>query len=183
MNTLVSLSAEKTAILSVANAWGRRRLEMSPISLQLSGQPVRTVTSLRVLGLEISSSGSAALWLRSARQQAGQMLHLIRRMSQKAGGSCFKIARLLVRSILRFDGGLFITQKTTYKGYIQEEVPKSMTAGGPPIKQASTSKSFNKQWLQYYVETDKTYITKLRLHNQSKKQTKHVINANKMNSN
>lgn len=97
----LSLSVEKTAILAVANAWGRRRLAMSPISLQLSGQPVRTATSLHVLGLEVSSSGSAALWLRAARQQAGQMLHLIRRISQKSGGSCFKMARILLRSILR----------------------------------------------------------------------------------
>lgn len=56
----LTLSQEKTAALTVANAWGRRSLAVSPIVLQLNGTAIPIVGHLLVLGLEISVAGSAA---------------------------------------------------------------------------------------------------------------------------
>lgn len=97
----LTLSPNKTALLTVANAWGRRRLATSPIRLSVQGTPIPTASTLRVLGLDITATGSAKPWIRSAKHQASQSLHLFRRMSQKAGGAASKMARMLVRAILQ----------------------------------------------------------------------------------
>ncbi|KAH7981784.1 hypothetical protein HPB52_001094 [Rhipicephalus sanguineus] len=56
---------------------------------------------LRILGVVITANGSAKAWIREIKQQAHQVLHLIRRISSKAGGARTKIARLLVRAVLQ----------------------------------------------------------------------------------
>ncbi|KAH7943494.1 hypothetical protein HPB52_009150 [Rhipicephalus sanguineus] len=97
----LTLSTDKTLYMSVANSWGRRRLANTPIQLTLSGRPLTPAPQLRILGVAITANGSAKAWIREIKQQAHQVLHLIRRISSKAGGARTKIARLLVRAVLQ----------------------------------------------------------------------------------
>ncbi|KAH7936107.1 hypothetical protein HPB52_018415 [Rhipicephalus sanguineus] len=97
----LTLSTDKTLYMSVANSWGRRRLVNTPIQLTLSGRPLTPALQLRILGVVITANGSAKAWIREIKQQAHQVLHLIRRISSKAGGARTKIARLLVRAVLQ----------------------------------------------------------------------------------
>ncbi|KAH7968119.1 hypothetical protein HPB52_005852 [Rhipicephalus sanguineus] len=97
----LTLSTDKTLYMSVANSWGWRRLVNTPIQLILSGRPLTPAPQLRILGVVITANGSAKAWIREIKQQAHQVLHLIRRISSKAGGARTKIARLLVRAVLQ----------------------------------------------------------------------------------
>ncbi|KAH7957541.1 hypothetical protein HPB52_020018 [Rhipicephalus sanguineus] len=97
----LTLSTDKTLYMSVANSWGRRRLVNTPIQLILSGRPLTPAPQLRILGVVITANESAKAWIREMKQQAHQALHLIRRISSKAGGARTKIARLLVRAVLQ----------------------------------------------------------------------------------
>ncbi|KAH7935548.1 hypothetical protein HPB52_009677 [Rhipicephalus sanguineus] len=81
----LTLSTDKTLYMSVANSWGRRRLVNTPIQLTLSGRPLTPAPQLRILGVVITANGSAKAWIREIKQQAHQVLHLIRRISSKAG--------------------------------------------------------------------------------------------------
>lgn len=51
---------------------------------------------MRVLGVELDASGSAAQWIRCVRGKASERLHLFRRISQKTGGASSRMARILV---------------------------------------------------------------------------------------
>lgn len=97
----LTLSATKTAFMSITNRRGRRRLLQTPICLSLNGHTLTPVSTIRVLGVELDASGSANAWVRSARRKSANTLHLIRRISQKTGGACSRMARILVRSILQ----------------------------------------------------------------------------------
>ncbi|KAH7986625.1 hypothetical protein HPB52_024833 [Rhipicephalus sanguineus] len=97
----LTLSTDKTLYMSVANSWGRRRLVNTPIQLILSGRPLTPATQLRILGVVITENGSGKAWIREIKQQVHQVLHLIRRISSKAGGARTKIARLLLRGVLQ----------------------------------------------------------------------------------
>ena len=87
--------------MSVANKYGRRILGVRPLQLILDQQPLHETSNLRVLGLEIHATGSAGPWVKSAKQQASETIHLIRRIAKKSGGANSNMARLLVRSILQ----------------------------------------------------------------------------------
>ena len=82
----LTLSSEKTAYLSIASSWGRRKLRQTPIRLTLAGSDLIEKSTLRVLGVEFSATGSASPWLCNARKSASSMLHLIRRIAQRSGG-------------------------------------------------------------------------------------------------
>ncbi|KAH7985488.1 hypothetical protein HPB51_026820 [Rhipicephalus microplus] len=97
----LTLSATKTAFMSITNRRGRRHLLQTPICLSLNGHTLTPVSTIRVLGVELDASGSANAWVRSARRKSANTLHLIRRISQKTGGACSRMARILVRSILQ----------------------------------------------------------------------------------
>ncbi|KAH7957719.1 hypothetical protein HPB52_022516 [Rhipicephalus sanguineus] len=71
------------------------------VQLILDQQPLHETSNLRVLGLEIHATGSAGPWVKSAKQQASETIHLIRRIAKKSGGANSNMARLLVRSILQ----------------------------------------------------------------------------------
>ncbi|KAH7976838.1 hypothetical protein HPB52_020468 [Rhipicephalus sanguineus] len=58
----LTLSATKTAFMSITNRRGRRRLLQTPICLSLNGQALSTVSTIRVLGVELDASGSASAW-------------------------------------------------------------------------------------------------------------------------
>ncbi|KAH7950972.1 hypothetical protein HPB52_003570 [Rhipicephalus sanguineus] len=63
----LTLSATKTAFMSITNRRGRRRLLQTPICLSLNGQALSTVSTIRVLGVELDASGSAKIppWLKA----------------------------------------------------------------------------------------------------------------------
>ncbi|KAH7945673.1 hypothetical protein HPB49_013751 [Dermacentor silvarum] len=50
------------------------------------------VAPIELIGLGVYDSGSTGPWIRTARQKASQMLHLIRRISPKSGGATTTIA-------------------------------------------------------------------------------------------
>lgn len=56
---------------------------------------------MRVLGVELDASGSAALWICSVRSKVAKTLHPFQRISQKAGGACSRMARSLAWSVLQ----------------------------------------------------------------------------------
>lgn len=58
----LKLSPQKTTYMSVTNRSGRERLLQSPISLFLNGEPLAATDHMRILGLEISATGSASSW-------------------------------------------------------------------------------------------------------------------------
>ncbi|KAH6943640.1 hypothetical protein HPB50_025024 [Hyalomma asiaticum] len=84
--------------MSIANKWGSRKLDRTPVRLTLDGSVLTETATIRVLGVDISASGSASLWLRSAGRTASSMLHLFRRIAQRSGGARTRIARQLQRN-------------------------------------------------------------------------------------
>lgn len=82
--------------MSITNRWCRRRLSQTPLTLALNGHALNPVSSMRVLGVELDASGSAAQWIRCVRGKASERLHLFRRISQKTGGASSRMARILV---------------------------------------------------------------------------------------
>ncbi|KAH7943911.1 hypothetical protein HPB52_012953 [Rhipicephalus sanguineus] len=58
----LTLSATKTAFMSITKRRGRRRLLQTPICLSLNGQALSTVSTIRVLGVELDASGCASAW-------------------------------------------------------------------------------------------------------------------------
>ncbi|KAH8040167.1 hypothetical protein HPB51_009545 [Rhipicephalus microplus] len=86
--------------MSITNRRGRHRLLQTPVCLGLNEHTLTPVPTIRVLGVELDVSGSANAWVRSARRKSANTLHLIRRISQKTGGGCSRMARILVRSII-----------------------------------------------------------------------------------
>ncbi|KAH7951752.1 hypothetical protein HPB52_012513 [Rhipicephalus sanguineus] len=88
-------------LMSVANKYGRRILEVRLLQLILDQQPLREASNLRALGLEIHGTGSAGQWVKSAKQQVSETMHFIRRIAKKSGGANSNMARLLVHSVLQ----------------------------------------------------------------------------------
>ncbi|KAG0440412.1 hypothetical protein HPB47_016289, partial [Ixodes persulcatus] len=52
----------KDRYLSIANSWDRCRLRRNPLSLTLAGQAITEASTLRVLGVDLTSPGSASPW-------------------------------------------------------------------------------------------------------------------------
>ncbi|KAM7284945.1 retrovirus-related Pol polyprotein from transposon 17.6 [Ixodes scapularis] len=83
----LNVSSEKTACISIANMRGRPKLLQSPLQLALAGRIPSEVSTLRVLGADLSASGLASPSLRAASKSTTSMLHLFRRIAERSEGA------------------------------------------------------------------------------------------------
>ncbi|XP_075559916.1 uncharacterized protein LOC142591473 [Dermacentor variabilis] len=68
----LDISKDKVMYMSVANKNGRRPLALRPLQLTLDQQLLHEASTLRVLGLEMDSSGSAGPWVKNAKEHAAE---------------------------------------------------------------------------------------------------------------
>ncbi|KAH7961369.1 hypothetical protein HPB52_008574 [Rhipicephalus sanguineus] len=90
----LTLSATKTAFMSITNRRGRRRLLQTPICLSLNGQALSTVSTIRVLGVELDASGSASAWADAPLNNMDEIVHR-RRMARHLKSQAVRAAAAL----------------------------------------------------------------------------------------
>lgn len=97
----LTVSAEKTKYMTVANKAGRKKLTVQLSPLHLGARQLVETTELRILGLHIHQAGTATAWLKTVRQSTANTIRLIRRIAPKAGGARAEVARRLVCAVLQ----------------------------------------------------------------------------------
>lgn len=97
----LTVSAEKTKYMTVANKAGRKKLAVHLPSIRIGAHQLAEATELRILGLRIHQAGTATAWLKAVRQTAANTIRLIRRIAPKAGGARTEVARRLACAVLQ----------------------------------------------------------------------------------